>query len=80
MFKLVALLFLVTNGVQAEKPSGMITNEENFPSREICKGYLGSEQGAEFKKALENMVETQKGALAIGISCIKAPTTEDNSV
>lgn len=80
MFKLVALLFLVANGAQSEKPSGIVTNEEQFASREVCKGYLGSEQGAEFKKALENMVETQKGALAIEIQCIKAPKTEDNSI
>lgn len=80
MFKLVALLFLVINGVQAEKPSGIVTTEENFASREVCTNYLGSEQGAEFKKALENMVETQKGSLAIGIQCIKAPKTEDNTI
>jgi hypothetical protein len=79
-FKLVALLFLVVNGVQAEKPHGFVTAEESFASKEGCNNYLASERGAEFKKALENLVETQKGALAIGVQCIKAPKTEDNSI
>lgn len=81
MFKLVAFLLLVTNGVQAEKPSGALTLKQTFESEKECKSYLGSKKGSETKKALEELVKSKKGALNIGIACIKAADkSKDNSI
>ena len=81
MFKLVALLFIVTNGVQAENPSGVLRNRTTFPTEEACKAYFGTDAGKEAKSAIDELIVAQDGALVVEMACMKADAkTEDNTI
>lgn len=81
MFKLVALLFLVTNGVQAEKPSGVLKNKTTFPTVEACKDYFGTEAGKQAKSAIDEMISAQNGGLVAEMACMKLDAkTDDNTI
>lgn len=80
MFKLVALLFLVTNGVQAEKPSGVLKNKTMFPTVEACKDYFGTDAGKQAKSAIDELIKAQEGALVAEMACMKADAKTDESI
>jgi hypothetical protein len=81
MFKLVALLFLVTNGVQAEKPSGHLTNRTTFPTEGACKSYFDTDAGKKAKSAIDELIVAQDGELVAEMVCEKADAkTEDNTI
>jgi hypothetical protein len=70
MWKLVATLFVVTNGVPADQPSGSIKRNQTFPTEQACKGFF-----AEAKKDLEEVLESK--GLSPKFSCVQV---EDNSI
>ena len=55
-FKLYVTLFLITNGVVAEHPSGMIPNKKVFPTQEACTQFLESDDGKKAMVYLETVV------------------------
>lgn len=56
MFKLYVMLFLISNGVVAEQPSGMIPNKKVFPTQEACTKFLESDAGKQAMVYLESVV------------------------
>jgi hypothetical protein len=70
MFKLVALLFLVTNGVPADQPSGSIKKNELFKSEQDCKDYFDTA-----KKDLEEALAANN--LTPKFKCVQV---EDNTI
>jgi len=77
MFKLFALLFVVTNGVQADKPSGALRYNEKFDTIEACQNYFDGEKGEAAKKALEDRATAE----GLGIQFICVPdTSKDHTI
>ncbi len=56
MFNLIAIIFLVANGVEATEPATMAKNGFTFPSQAECEGFMETDKGAQSKKALESIV------------------------
>jgi hypothetical protein len=71
MFKLIAMLFVVTNGVPAETPTGSVQyNNSLFPTMEACMSFLGSDEG---KSATEYLQEiSRKKQMLAGFACVPA--------
>jgi hypothetical protein len=77
MFKLIALLFLVTNGVTAEEPWTTIPNKRVFPSEETCKKFIHSDEGKVSKARLEEILASQSAPSEAKLTCVQV---EDNSL
>ena len=77
MFKLFALLFVITNGVTAEKPSGALRNNETFATIEACQNYYDGEKGAMAKKALEDRAAAE--GFAVQFICVP-DTSKDHTI
>jgi hypothetical protein len=77
MFKLIALLFLVTNGVSAEEPWTSIPNKMVFPSEEACKTFIDSDEGKLSKARLEEILASQSAPSKAKLTCVQG---EDNSL
>lgn len=76
-FKLVALLFLVTNGVPADKPSGKYTSDDTFTSEDACKRYL-AENGEKTTRDINATLRAHVHAQAKPqFSCVQV---EDNTI
>jgi len=71
MFSLVAVLFIVTNGVMAEQPSGHFKNKMQFKTEQSCQEYLNSEQGQSSRLFIETLIDEQKGRLAAKFICVQ---------
>lgn len=56
MFKLYVALFLITNGIPAQEPSGIIPNNTVFKTQEECDKYFETDVGKKAHMALEFMV------------------------
>ncbi len=56
MFKLYVALFLITNGVPAQEPSGIVPNNTVFQTREECDNFFETDAGKKAHMALEYMV------------------------
>lgn len=56
MFKLYVALFLITNGVPAEEPSGIIPNNNIFQTQEECDNYFETDDGKKAYTFLESTV------------------------
>jgi len=69
MFRLIVTLYLIVNGVAAEKPSGQIPNRQVFPTEEACKGYFDTEEGKLSKQVLKRAVEMQGEKFEMRVSC-----------
>lgn len=78
MFKLIALLFAMTNGHPADKPSVTIEIRPGFETREACVGFLKSEEGSKAKKALELAADKIDGDVAIRAFCIKSADGDED--
>jgi hypothetical protein len=77
MFELIVMLFVVANGVQAEKPAGIIKNKTTFPTEAACKNYFGTEEGRAAKLAVDEFLASQEGRITARLGCIKQ---EDNTI
>ncbi len=70
VYKLVVTLFLMTNGVPAEEPSGSIPNRTEFQTEEACKGYFDTEAGKKAKEYLEVVVGRSGEKFDMRVSCV----------
>lgn len=71
MFKLIALLFHVTNGVPAvEAYYTMPNNNYEFPSKEACQEFLTTDQGKATTGFVEKWVAGQEGEITVKFDCI----------
>jgi hypothetical protein len=81
MFKLIVLLFAVTNGVMSPNPEGQFTSEATFETQKACMGFIESEQGRESKKLLDDMLESKKGTVGVKLFCVQDKASkEDDSI
>ena len=78
MFKLIALLFAIVNGVTAEKPSAAMKHNEAFATNEACEAYIG-ENGERDKKRIKEMAANADVSVEVKLLCI-AEKTEDNTI
>jgi hypothetical protein len=69
MFKLIAFLFLVTNGVTAEQPSGSLKASVTFPTEEACMNYFDTDAGRASQLKLEEFMAAQ--SVTAKFKCIK---------
>ena len=77
MFKLVAVIFAVVNGVPSEQPSKVYPYSADFESLEACMGFAGSEEGMVLRNAIKEYVQSQQGAITAKLGCTQA---EDNTI
>jgi hypothetical protein len=76
MFKLIAALFIVTNGAPAEHPAHIMTyNHATFETEESCKDYLETDMGRAAITAI-GLSAISRG-IAVKFSCVQA---EDNTI
>ena len=71
MFKLYVAVFLITNGVAAEQPSGVVPNKNVFPTQEACMGYFDTDAGKKSKLALDAMLEAQGSKYETKVFCVE---------
>jgi hypothetical protein len=77
MFKLVAVIFAVINGVPSEQPSRVFPYVADFESMEACMDFAQTDEGAVLRNAINEFVQSQRGAITAKLGCTKA---EDNSI
>lgn len=78
MFKLVAVIFAVVNGVPSEKPLTVLTyNHQDFSTLESCMEFAKTEDGAALRQTVNEMVMSQHGSIMAKLGCAQA---EDNSI
>jgi hypothetical protein len=77
MFKLVAVIFLVVNGVPSEQPSKVYPYSADFESLEACMDFAKSDEGAVLRNAIKEFVQSQRGAITAKLGCTEA---KDNSI
>jgi hypothetical protein len=76
MFKLIAALFVVTNGAPAEQPAHIMTyNHSTFETEESCMEFIGTETGRAATTAIALSARAQ--GIAVKFGCVKA---EDNTI
>jgi hypothetical protein len=62
MFKLVAVIFAVINGIPSEQPLTVLAyNHQTFETLEACMGFAKTEEGAELRQTVNEMVMSQRG-------------------
>lgn len=72
MFKLVAVIFAVVNGVPSEQPSKVFPYNADFESMEACMGFATSDEAAVIRDAIKEFVQSQRGAITAKIGCTQA--------
>lgn len=71
MFKLIALLFTVINGVPASDAyHTMSNNNYEFPSKEACQEFLTTDRGKVTTGFVENWAAGQEGKIAVKFDCV----------
>ena len=76
MFKLIAALFVVSNGVPAEQPTHVMTyNHSTFETEESCMEFIGTEDGRAATFAISMAARSQ--GIAVKFGCVK---TEDSTI
>lgn len=80
MLHLIAIIFLVVNGVEATEPTATLTNGSTFQSKAECEDFLGTETGAEAKVVLEQMVRSHfEGVEFVAkFACVEADGEDDS--
>ncbi len=71
MFNLIAVLFLVVNGVQSEEPAGTMRHQQTFKTEAECIAFLHTDAGKASMAAFEGK------PLVVKFGCVEA---EDNSI
>lgn len=78
MFKLVAVIFAVVNGVPSEHPIKIVPYEEKtFESLEACMRFTKTEEGLALRAKVNKFVASQNGAVMAKGGCAKM---EDNTI
>lgn len=78
MFKLVAVIFAVINGVPSDQPLQVVPyNQKTFETLEECTGFLKTEEGAVIRAGIERFVASHNGRILIKGGCVKE---EDNTI
>jgi len=76
MIKLVAFLFLVTNGVPASEPYHTISNNKEFMSKDDCLAYLKTDQGKISTQFIESWASEQMNKITVKFDCVNASKGE----
>jgi hypothetical protein len=69
MIKLVAAIYLMTNGVLSDEPVGRMTNVNRFDTQAQCEAYLDTPEFMPQKLALDMMLKAQDEALVPKFVC-----------
>jgi len=77
MFKLVAVIFAVVNGVPAEQPSQVLPYNADFETLEACMDFAKTDEGAALRNAVKEYVKSQRGAITAKLGCTQA---EDDTI
>ena len=77
MFKLVAVIFAVVNGVPSEQPSRVFPYSADFETLEACMEFTKTDEGAVLRDAIKEFVQSQRGAITAKLGCTQA---EDNTI
>jgi hypothetical protein len=78
MFKIVAVIFAVVNGVPSEQPSKVVSYDlKTFETMEECMAFPKTEEGIALSAGVNRYVMSQGGAIMIRIGCAKV---EDNTI
>jgi hypothetical protein len=76
IFKLIAALFVVTNGIPAENPTHVMNfNQSAFETEESCTEFLGTDDGRASVFAISMAARSQ--GVAVKFACVEA---KDNSI
>ena len=76
MFKLIAALFLITNGVPAEQPAHIMTyNHSSFETEQSCMEFLGTDEGRVATTAIALSARSQD--IGVKFACVQA---KDNTI
>jgi len=76
MWKLIAALFVVTNGVPADEPAHVMSfNHAAFETAETCMEFLGTEDGRAAVAAIRMQAAAQ--GIVVRFACIQA---QDNTI
>lgn len=76
MFKLIAALFVITNGVPEDQPTHVMAyNHSTFETQESCMEFLGTDVGRVAVAAITMSARSQ--GVAVKFACVKA---EDNTI
>ena len=78
MIKLVALLFLVTNGVPASEPYHTMPNNKEFLSKDDCLAYLKTDEGKASTQFVESWAAGQGGKISVKFDCV--PVAKGESI
>ena len=76
MFKLIVMLFVITNGVVEDHPSEQLTNKRTFTTEKVCLDFLSTDAGKEAALFIDEMINEKKGKLSAKYFCVK----EDDSI
>ena len=77
MFKLVAVIFAVINGVPSDQPAKAFPYNADFETLEACMAYAGSDEAAVLRDAVKEFVQSQRGAITAKMGCQQV---EDNTI
>jgi hypothetical protein len=74
MYSLILTVSLIVNGVVSPDPVKVFEVKNGFSVEETCKGYLDTDEGTAFKKAvLPNIALRMQGSpYVIGFSCVSS--------
>ena len=76
MFRLIAALFIVSNGVPAEQPTHVMSfNHSSFETEESCMDFIGTDEGRVAVAAISIGARSQ--GVAVKFACVEA---KDNSI
>ena len=76
MFKLIAMLFLVTNGVPTSESYHTMSNNREFMSKDDCLAYLKTDQGKVSTQFIESWAANQSDKIAVKFDCVPATKGE----
>lgn len=76
MFKIAAILYAMTNGIQADQPFDTVFNKREFPTKEACTQYLESDRGVETRQYIEAWAANLEVKIAVKFDCIEANNGE----
>ena len=77
MFKLVAVIFAVVNGVPSEQPSKVLPHPAVFETLEACMNFAKADENADMREALKQFVQSHNGTITAKLGCTQA---EDNTI
>lgn len=78
MFKIVAVVFAVVNGVPATEPLRVVPyDQKTFETLEECMGFIKTEEGMALRASIDKFVASQNGTIMVKGGCMKA---EDNTI